>query len=69
MRTGGTVKAVSEQYVVDQSGKKQGVLLPVDRYNQMLEDLHDLAVVAERRGEKPVSVEEMKKRLRRNGLL
>jgi hypothetical protein len=28
-----------------------------------MEDLHDLAVVAERRNEKPVTAEDMKKRL------
>jgi hypothetical protein len=28
------------------------------------EDLHDLAIVAERRSEKPISAEEMKRRLK-----
>lgn len=63
------MKAASEQYVVDREGRKHGVILSVDRYEQLLEDLHDLAVVAERRAEVPVSLEEMKKRLRRDGLL
>jgi hypothetical protein len=34
-----------------------------------MEDLHDLAVVAERKSEKPVSYDEMKKRLARDGIL
>jgi hypothetical protein len=34
-----------------------------------MEDLHDLAVVAERRKEKPVTVEDLKKRLHKRGLL
>lgn len=33
------------------------------------EDLHDLAIVAERRGEEPIGLEEMKRRLKEEGLL
>jgi hypothetical protein len=34
-----------------------------------MEDLHDLAVVAERRDEAPISLEEMKQRLEKDGLI
>jgi len=60
---------LQEQYVVDVKGKKTAVLLPLERYEQLLEDLHDLAVIAERRGEEVVSFEEVKRRLRQDGLL
>ena len=58
-----------ERYIVDAKGKKKSVVLSLDRYAQLLEDLHDLAVVAERRNEKPISVEAMKRRLKKDGLL
>ena len=58
-----------EQFVVDRKGKKTGVLLSIDRYEQLVEDLHDLATVAERRKEKPVSLQDMKKRLKKDGCL
>ena len=58
-----------EQYVVDIKGKKTGVILSLKRYQQLLEDLHDLAVVAERRREKPISLEEMKRRLEKDDIL
>ena len=45
------MKAVHEQYLVDAQGSKTGVILPVARYDQLLEDLHDLVAVAERRGD------------------
>lgn len=32
-----------------------------------MEDLHDLAVVAERREEQPISLEELKRRMKKNG--
>jgi PHD/YefM family antitoxin component YafN of YafNO toxin-antitoxin module len=60
---------LQEQYVIDAKGNKTAVILPLQRYEQLLEDLHDLAVVAERREEKPISLEEMKRRLREDGLL
>jgi len=45
------------------------VLLSLEQYERLLEDLHDPAVVAERRDEKPISVEELKRRLKKDGLI
>jgi PHD/YefM family antitoxin component YafN of YafNO toxin-antitoxin module len=58
-----------EQYIVDSKGKKTAVILPIDQYEQLLEDLHDLAIVAERRREKPISLDEMERRLKKDGFL
>ena len=58
-----------EQFVVDATGKKTGVILPLKRYQKLMEDLHDLAVVAERRAEEPITLEEMKRRLKKDGVL
>lgn len=60
---------LQERYVVDTQGNKTAVILSLGRYEQLLEDLHDLAIVAERREEEPVSFEEMKRRLKENGRL
>jgi len=38
-------------------------------YEELLENLHDLAIVAERRDEPTVSFEEIKKKLKADGLL
>ena len=45
------------------------VILSLERYERLLEDLHDLATVAGRRDEKPISFEEMKRRLKKDGIL
>jgi hypothetical protein len=58
-----------ERYVTDRKGKRTGVMLSIKRYSRLMEDLHDLAVVAERRDEKPVTADDMKKRLHKRGLL
>jgi len=63
------VSTTPERYVVDGKGRKTGVILNLTEYEQLLEDLHDLAVVAERRAEEPMSSDEMKRRLKRRGLL
>ena len=63
------MEALLEQYIVDTKGNKKAVILSFKRYEQLMEDLHDLAVVAERREEKTISFEKMTCRLKENGLL
>ena len=62
-------KLKDQQFVVDRDGKKQAVIVPLKEYERLLEDLHDLAVVAERRDDETISFEEMMGRLREDGLL
>ena len=63
------MSTVREQYVVDDQGNRTAVIVPARQYQKLMEDLHDLAVVAERRQEKPISFDAMKRRLRKDGLL
>jgi len=64
-----SIATLGQRYVVDKAGKKTGVILPFAKYQRLLEDLHDLAVVAERRAERPISLDEMRRRLKAHGLL
>lgn len=57
------------QYLLDEKGKKTAVLIPIDEYEEMIEDIHDLTLIAERRDEPVVSFEEVKKRLKADGLI
>ncbi len=61
--------AVQEQFIIDAKGKKTSVILPLKRYQKLMEDLHDLAIVAERRAEEPIGLDEMKRRLKKDGIL
>ena len=56
-------------YVVDQNGKKKAVILNVEHYERLMEDLVDLAAIASRKKEKTTSWAQVKKRLKRDGLL
>ncbi len=62
-------RASAVQYVTDEKGRKRSVTLPVEAYEEMLEDIQDLVVVAERRKDKTISFDEMKKRLKKDGVL
>ena len=55
--------ATAEQYIVDENGNKVAVILPLTEYQHLKEDLHDLAMVAERRDEGTISLTELKKRV------
>ena len=57
------------QFIRDEKGRKKAVVLPIRRYRELMEDLHDLAVLAERRDEPTVSWEEVKRKLRADGRL
>jgi hypothetical protein len=59
----------SQQYITDRDGQKIEVILSIDEYERLLDDLHDLAVVAERRSETPVSLDKMKEWLKEDGVL
>ena len=61
--------AANEQYVVDAEGRKLAVLLSLEQYEKLMEDLHDLAVVAERRDEQTISLQDLKQRLKKDDLL
>jgi hypothetical protein len=57
------------QYVTNQAGEKTAVILPINEFEELLEDLQDLAVVAERRDEASISHEELLAELKRDGLI
>jgi len=57
------------QYVVDEKGDRTAVIVPIGEYEELIEDLHDLAIIAERREEPTVSLDELRKKLIKDGLL
>ena len=42
-------------FVLDENGNRTAVMLPIEEYEQLLEDLQDLAVIAQRRNEPTVT--------------
>jgi hypothetical protein len=62
-------KAALPQYIIDESGRRVSVVLSVEAYEELLEDISDLAAVAERRHEESADHSEVVKRLKADGLL
>ena len=57
------------QYLTDERGEKTAVVLPISDYEKLIEDLEDLAVVAERRDEPTIPHAQFVDELKRDGLL
>jgi PHD/YefM family antitoxin component YafN of YafNO toxin-antitoxin module len=63
------LKELDLQYITDDTGQKTAVILKLADFEELMEDLEDLAVVAERRDETTVSHETLLSELRRDGIL
>ena len=63
------LRELSVQYVTDVDGHASAVILPIEEFNQLLEDLADLAVAAERAEEAIISHQELVDELRADGHL
>jgi hypothetical protein len=64
-----TAEKLHPQYVTDTAGHQTAVLLPLGEYTGLLEDLDDLAAVAERVDEPTVPHAKVVAELRANGCL
>ena len=58
-----------ERFVTDDKGRKKAVIIDIKRYREMLEDLEDLRLLAERKDEATSSLQEVEERLKAHGLL
>ncbi|MES2705478.1 MAG: hypothetical protein V4726_02635 [Verrucomicrobiota bacterium] len=60
---------MSTQFLTDDQGQKIAVVIPISEYEELLEDLSDLATAAERRSEPRISLADLKTQLITDGLL
>ena len=51
------------RYLVDEDGRKESVALSVEDYEELMEDIKDLALIAERQDEPTEPLDELEKRL------
>ena len=63
----GAMKAreTAAEYVV-KNGKRKAVILPIEEYEELLEDLYYLGVIASRRHEPTIPFEDVLRRLKKN---
>jgi hypothetical protein len=56
------------EYIV-KNGKPTAVIMPIAEYDELLEDLHDLAVIARRKDEPTIPLAEVKLRLKHDAAI
>jgi hypothetical protein len=64
-----SIKELQAQYITNKTGKKVAIILPIEEFEELMEDIEDLAVLAERRDEPTIPHEEVLAKLKRDGLL
>tara|TARA_B110000967_G_C18627489_1_gene431961 strand:- start:123 stop:305 length:183 start_codon:yes stop_codon:yes gene_type:complete len=60
---------MNARYITSEDGSRTDVVIPVADFEELMEDLQDLAVIAERKDEPSTPLEEVKNKLQRDGLL
>lgn len=63
------LRELGVQYIVNANGDKSAVVMPIEQFYQLLEDLDDLAVLAQRREEPTISHEQLVAELKQRGIL
>jgi hypothetical protein len=63
------LKNLKVNYITNESGEKTAVILPIEEFQELIEDIENLATVAERREEPTVSHEQLIAELKRDGII
>ena len=63
------LKQLDLKYVTSQSGEKTAVILSMEQFEELIQDLEDLAAVAERRAEPTISHEKFLAELKHDGIV
>lgn len=62
-------KKYKVKYITDKEGNKKEVMLSINEYNQLLEDIEDLAIAAAREKDVLIDHDKVLEQLRKDGLL
>ncbi|MEM6405835.1 MAG: hypothetical protein AAF669_04475 [Pseudomonadota bacterium] len=63
------IEQLCPQFIIDETGQKKSVVLPIAGFQELIEDLEDLAIIAERREEPVTSHADFIKELRNSAIL
>ena len=63
------IKKLEIEYVTNRAGEKTAVIVPIDNFEELMEDIGDLAAVAERREKPVITHEQLLNELKQDGLL
>ena len=57
------------RFITNEKGEKQAVILPFEEFLELIEDLEDISILAERREETTIPFEQVIAELKRDGFL
>ncbi len=60
---------ISPRYVTNEAGDRTEVILPIATYEELIEDLNDLAAIADRRNEPTTPHSDFVAELKKDGIL
>lgn len=63
------IKELNPEFITDKEGNKKAVVLSISDFRELMEDLEDLALIAERRNEPTISHDELLAELKNDGIL
>ena len=63
------IPELKPEFITDESGNKKAVIISISEFEELMEDLEDLAAVAERRDEPVISHEDLLQELKQDGLV
>jgi hypothetical protein len=63
------LRQLKPQYVTNEAGEKTAIILPIEEFEELLEDIEELAIVAERREEPTMAHDQLVTELKRDGLI
>jgi len=63
------IREMQLKYITNETGEKTAVILPIEEFEELLEDIEDMAAILERRDEPTIPFKEVIEKLKKNGLL
>lgn len=63
------IEQLHPQFIIDEKGQRKSVVLPISGFQELIHDLEDLAVIAERKEEPTTNHADFIKELKNSGAL
>ncbi len=63
------IQDLNPEYITDKEGRKKAVVIPIEEFVELLEDIDDLVAVAERKDEPTISHKELLDELKKDDLI
>ena len=64
-----SIQNLHPEYITDDKGNKKSVILSIASFEELIEDIEDLAVIAERKNEPTISHSTLLEELKKDGLI